>query len=248
MKTHRRAKSTEIPSFFCSARIQLCRQTSFAYASFGMASCSFDTKDSPYSLSPQESVVALQTQTSQSIEPTQSMIQVSAYSLFVSESARKSDPSHILQASDSIMEILRLDSERTSLPERRTPLARHSPFLGCSQVAAAFGYAAAAASLAGQPSRSSQATTASGSTAFSTSSTNSLYGQTPVSTLPPPAATKKETDAEHHRIWKRRAILSNLAAAQSNLVAIAPTWPVAMRMAQEVSTCSKLFEQSVLLY
>lgn len=126
--------------------------------------------------------------------------------------------SSVLQASEAIMDMLRTDANSSPLHSRSTPLAKHSPFLCCSQVAAAFGFCVAAAALKDE-----------------------LENNNPVQ-----LETLRRGWSEQGTLslWKHRAIVSNLSAAHFNLDAVDQLWPITSHMASEVQSCTKFVSQT----
>lgn len=116
------------------------------------------------------------------------------------------------------MDMLRTDTDSIPLHSRPTPLAKHSPFLSCSQVAAAFGFCVAAAALKIE-----------------------LENNDPVQ-----LETLRRGWSEQGTLalWKHRAIISNLSAARFNLEAVCQLWPITLHMASEVKACTAIVSQT----
>ncbi len=164
----------------------------------------------------------------------------------------------LVQSADSIMDALRVASERAPAGERHTPLYGHSPFMACSQVASGYAYTVVAATMAFQLGlTSSSSSSGAGATGgFSSSFLPSFGGGSSGSGSgsgsgaghsSSDGSTGSEGDAAHSReanVWRHRAVLSNLGAAHSNLLAVADMWPVARGMAGEVENCRTLVDRT----
>jgi hypothetical protein len=116
------------------------------------------------------------------------------------------------------MDMLRTDANSNPLHSRPTPLAKHSPFMCCSQVAASYGFCVAAAALKEE-----------------------LENNNPIQLE---ALRRGWSEQGTLALWKHRAVVSNLSAAHFNLDAVCRLWPIASQMASEVKSCTQYVSQT----
>ncbi|KAK0560728.1 hypothetical protein OC861_006155 [Tilletia horrida] len=187
-----------------AARIQLYRLAALPEISFQLTSCSFEVKDRPATSPINPSSLH---STSESLFPELNV--ALAREVGIPQATQK-----IVESADAIMDMLRNEHQRLPFEARHSLLVGHSPFLSCSQVAAAWGYTVSAAIMRTELDSQAAGQVFSGSEAA-------------LSTL-----------------WRHRAILSNLSAALDSLQSVASLWPITAKMAEEVRGCRALVERT----